>query len=126
MRIPVPVPPEGLYVVLNWARTGIKGIPVFNIAHNNWWQKLRLFEDFIETTVIFPSRSHISEIESIELSETIFNNLSLRINWKDNLLTFDCAPENEEDTLDVIRYFQRKGVALNEMAQHIIELNNDR
>ena len=126
MRVPVPIPPEGIYIILKRAFTGIKGIPLLSVGNNDIWQKLRLFEDFIETTVILPSRSHISEIESVELDTTLFGDFCIRVNWQDSWLTFDCIPQDEEDTLDVLRYFQRRGIQLKGQAQHIIDVNRDR
>ncbi len=118
MKIPHPIPPEGVYIVLNSAYTGIKGIPEpVHISNNNLWQKFQLFEDRIVTRVIFDSTHSISDIEKIHYETTAFGNPKLIFSFFSDSFTFVAVPEDEYDVFDSLRFFNRKGVRLSPEAQ---------
>ena len=118
MRIPNPIPPEGVYVVLNAAFTGVKAFSWMSLAKNNAFPKFQLFEDYIVTRVMFSRRREISDVESVDVSKTMFNSWQITVVFKNSPFTFIAMPQDETDVFDTVLFFKRKGVLLSVAAQN--------
>jgi len=119
MKIPNPIAPEGIYISLNVAYTGFKAIPAMTFGKNDAFPKFRLFEDATETRVIFSRRKRLSEIETVDVGNALFNSRQITIVWKNSLFTFIAVPQYESDVFDCVRFFKRKGVPLSGSAENL-------
>ncbi|HEX2829777.1 MAG TPA: hypothetical protein VHP37_25750 [Burkholderiales bacterium] len=108
-----PLPPSGVRIALRVAFTGVKGMPVLALAHNNAAPLLVLFEDHLVQRVIFRRERKYSEIEQVDVSRTDSDNLEIA--YRGRTLTF-AAKMAQSDLVEVLRFFQRKGVTLGEGA----------
>jgi len=119
MKIPDAIPAEGINIPLSVAFSGIKNIPLLSFADNSLNPKLILFEDAAETKVLSSSRRPLSEIEMINVTLPL-RTLHLTINWKNRWFDFTAAIESEETMLEIVRFFQRKSIALGSGAKRFI------
>lgn len=123
MKIPDPIPADGVSIPLKVAFAGFKNVPLISFAHNSLAPRLLLFEDATQTRVIFSRRRLIAEIESIDVSK-IRSNYHLKITWANRWSDFTAVVIGTENLLAAIEFFRRKGVALGDGAQRLIAESN--
>lgn len=121
MRIPDSIPDEGTNVPLRAAFGGFKNVPLLSFSHNSATPKLLLFDNAIETRVIFSRRRPLAEIDTVDLTKSLTGANHLVINWKNRLFNFTAAVEGDENLRAVVGFFRRKDIVLGEAARRFIE-----
>ncbi|HEV2800727.1 MAG TPA: hypothetical protein VGW12_09530 [Pyrinomonadaceae bacterium] len=120
MLIPEPLPREGVRVPLRAAFTGIKGVPLLAVAHNNAAPVLELFRDTVRTRVIRAQRKPLSSIERVNCLRTV-GTRNVEIIWRDSLFTFSGNVEDDDWLAAVLCFFRRCGVPLSDRARQYLD-----
>lgn len=110
------LPLEGIRVPLLASYGGIKGLGPLAFGRNNLNPLLRLYEDRVEVRVLFKRQRTFNEIEKVD---TYFNQRHLKLFYNDGG-TFAAYIPNREALAAVVRFFERKGVAIGEKARELV------
>jgi hypothetical protein len=120
LDIPYPLPDEGFKIPLRAAFTGIKNVPHLALTHSSISPKLTLYNTEIEYGVVRGSKKPYSDIERVEVFQTIATNNVIFI-WQDSMFTFTANLRHEEHLPELLRFLQSRMVQLSGSAHKVLE-----
>ena len=119
MIIPPTIAPEGFKVPISCSFTGIKFLPFLSLANNSANPSLMLYNERVSYKVLRTSGAHYAEIEKIDADyNALMQNLTL--NFKNSVFTLTVRMNRIEDLREIIRFFERKSVALSAEALELV------
>ena len=114
------IPAQGIAVPVVATFTGFKPIPVLSLAHNSGLgSRLRLFEDKIEYFVLTNSTARLSDIEEVDVDETIATESAV-ISFRTSPFTFAANFYRKENLKAVLQYFKQRNVKLTQKAEKVL------
>ena len=119
MIIPNPLPDGGFSIPLRASFLVFKKFPLFGVATNNAAPRLDLFKDRIEFRVITSQIRQYEDLESVDARQT-FGTQNIVLRWRRGALAFCANLGAEKPLIEVLEFFQRRGIGLTERASSIV------
>jgi hypothetical protein len=117
--IPNPLPDTGTSVPLRAAFLVLKKFPLLGVAANNAAPRLVLYEDRIEYRVITRRSHRYEELEHVDARQTL-GTQNIILCWRRGLLAFSANLGSEDALVDLLRFFQRRGIMLTARATSLL------
>ena len=119
ITIPQNLPETGFKVPVVATFIGFKNIPLIAVAYNNVSSSLILFEDYTEYKVCRTRRYSYSKIDSVGVFRTIGTE-NIEFNFRNSLFSFSGNLFEKENLIELLRFFQRKGLKLTDKAAALL------
>lgn len=121
--IPDIIPVSGFEVPVLANFTGLKSLPKQRaVSHNNAFPTLRLFENRIECSVLRKRSILLSEIEKVDISDTIgTRNLHIYVKGREDLFTSNLF--KRRNLARVLKYLMDRGAPLTPGAKTFMSAN---
>ncbi len=122
--IPRVIPSNGFEVPVLATFKGLKKLPrQISVAYNNLNPYLTLFEDRIECRVLLQKAIFLSEIENVDIWDTIATrNLQIYVKGKEDLFTANLL--NRMNLSRVLKFLLNRGVPLSSRAKTFLSVNS--
>ena len=119
ITIPQNLPETGYRVPVVATFIGFKNVPLIAVAYNNISSSLILFEDYVEYKVCRTRRYNYSKIDSVGVYRTIGTE-NIEFNFRSSLFSFSGNLFEKENLIELLEFFQRKGLKLTDKAAALL------
>lgn len=119
MIIPYPLPDSGFTIPLRASFLVFKKFPLLGAATNNAAPRLDLFKDRVEFRVITRQIRQYEDLEYIDALQTL-GTQNVILCWRRRFFAFAANLGAEEPLVELLRFFQRRGIELTERARSIV------
>jgi hypothetical protein len=119
MIIPDALPDSGFTIPLRASFLVFKTFPLLGVATNTASPRLDLFNDRVEFRVIRRQIRHYADLEYIDARQTL-GTQNIILCWRGRSFAFAANLGAEEPLVELLRFFQRRAIALTERARSIV------
>jgi hypothetical protein len=119
MIIPDPLPDSGFSIPVRASFLVFKKFPILGVATNNAAPRLELFNDRMQLRVITRQIRRYEDLDYVDARQTL-GTQNVVLCWRRSFFAFAANIGAEEPLIELLRFFQRRGVALADRARGIV------